>query len=101
MDRESEDRLFEFCRRQRDCFSGADWLAMPLPGVSKDELAAAALFLSCVDWYGHEDELRRVAQTLHPGCVGHFAELAKSAHFNCSRFSSMLRARLSYATPLS
>lgn len=99
MDREAEEFLLDFCHRQRLDFNVDAWFAFPCS--NNDELAAAALFLSCVDWYGHEDELRLVADTLRPGCVGHFSRLAKAVRFDCSRFSSMLKTRISREASIS
>jgi len=48
------------------------------------ELAAAALFLSAVDWYGNRVALREVAAKLHDG--DWLAELVRTTGFDCSRF---------------
>lgn len=87
MNRESEAALLEFCAQQRGDFSAAAWLAYS--GLPHDELAAAALFLAGVEWFGHRRELVDVAAQLVPGAG--FADLARRTAFDCSRFSNLLR----------
>ena len=95
MNREFEDRLLNFCVNQKSDFDSDAWAMFDAP--DPDEMAATALFLAAVDWYGHEDELCRVAEQLHPGCIGHLAALIKATRFDCGRFSNMLRMRLKHA----
>jgi len=92
MKREAESQLLDFCVQQREAFSPLEWLRFA--PLSKEELATAALFLAGVDWYGHREQLLEVAGQLHEGRVEKFPELARRTDFSCSRFSSMLRARL-------
>lgn len=95
MNRESEAALLEFCAHQRGDFSTAAWLAYP--GLPHDELAAAALFLAGVEWFGHRTELLDVAEHLSPGA--RFGDLARRTAFDCSRFSNLLRRHHALATP--
>lgn len=95
MNRETEASLLEFCVRQREEFEAAAWLDRE--PQNRDELAAVALFLAGVDWFGHRRKLLDVAESLHHGCEGRFSELARSAQFDCSRFSNLLRRRLTHA----
>jgi hypothetical protein len=95
MTRITEAALLNFCTQQHTCFQPQAWLAYPHP--VREELAAAALFLAAVDWYGHRKALQEIASTLEPGCVGHFAALAKRAGFDCGRFSNSLRHSLRHA----
>ena len=95
MNRGTEAARREVCVRQRTDVDAQEWLNFPHP--VKSELAAAALFLACVDWYGHQPELREIALTLEPGCVGHFSDLARRTRFDCGRFSNMLRYSLRHA----
>lgn len=94
MNRSDEMRIWAFCQEQRRQFDASRWLEMP--GATREEAAAVSLFLAGVDWYGYREELRKVADQLVPGCVDHFAELALRVQFDCPRFSSMLRTRLSH-----
>ena len=92
MNRTSEAQLLDLCASQHGCFDAAAWEAFD--AVRSDELAAAALFLSAVDWYGHRGALREVAATLHD--EDRLAEVVRATGFDCSRFSNMLRRRLSH-----
>lgn len=73
MNRESEAALLEFCAQQRGDFSPAAWLAFE--ELPPDELAATALFLAGVEWFGHRRELLDAAAQLAPGAG--FADLAR------------------------
>lgn len=92
MDRVAEAALLDFCAKQKTEFSAQRW--HEFEAVENTELAAAALFLAGVDWYGHKEELIAVTEHLRPGYVGKFSQLAKESAFDCSRFSSMLKVRL-------
>lgn len=87
MNRESEAALLEFCAQQRADFSVAAW--MEYGQLPQEELAATALFLAGVEWFGHQRELLDVAARLEPGAG--FADLARRTAFDCSRFSNLLR----------
>ncbi|MEI7820002.1 MAG: hypothetical protein WCK55_03725 [Verrucomicrobiota bacterium] len=89
MNRESEAALLEFCAQQRGDFSAAAW--MEYDRLPREEVAAAALFLAGVAWFGHEAELRTVAAALGQGAG--FADLARRTSFDCARFSTLLRRR--------
>ncbi|MBF0159524.1 MAG: hypothetical protein HQL58_08355 [Magnetococcales bacterium] len=99
MKRCDEEDLIDFCLRQRVDFDPVAWLTYPHP--SRQELAAVALFLARVAWYGHPHELAQVAEQLQPGCAGNLATLVQQTGFDCSRFSNRLRTRLSHAATLS
>lgn len=92
MNRVAEMALLDFCVRQKSRFQPQQW--HEFAAVANHELAAAALFLAGVDWYGHRDALVAVAEHLQPGSVGRFSQLAKASAMDCGRFSSMLKARL-------
>lgn len=94
LDRVMEDRLLEFCTAQRDAFVADEWQPVENLPVKDQELAVVALYLAGGDWYGHQAELESVADKLRPGCVGHFADLAKETRFGCGRFGNMLKMRL-------
>jgi hypothetical protein len=95
MTRISEAQLIDFCVRQQEDFEASAW--MNYPHLPKPELAAVALFLAGMDWYGHGGALRGIAGPLEAGCVGHFAALAKRTGFDCGRFSNLLRRFLGHA----
>ncbi len=97
MNRDHEEHLLAFGASQRHDFDVDAWVQLAKSGlVSRDEVVATALFLAGGYWYGHEDGLFRVAEELSPGSVGHFAERARAAEFNCSRFDSMLKTRIAH-----
>lgn len=92
MTRETEAALLDFCTRQSADFDPVAWL--DFSDVSGDELAATALFLSAVDWYGNKGALQKIAHDLLPNRYLRFSELVSQTRFDCSRFSNMLRRRL-------
>jgi hypothetical protein len=94
--RTSEADLLDFCAGQRDHFDETVWLA----GVagSREQLGAAAMFLSTVDWYGHGDALQRVAVGLVPEWIDRLADLSRTHEFDLARFSHMLRHRLDHVS---
>ncbi len=95
MNRNEESQLLDFCVDQKNNFTREKWSS--IPGCSQNDLAAATLFLSSVEWYGHRDDLLSISQKLKPYSEGHLSELVKSTGFNCSRFSNMLKARIKHA----
>jgi hypothetical protein len=92
MTREAESQLLDFCVRQRERFLFPEWLRFE--SVNRDMLVTTALFLAGLDWYGHYESLLRVAAQLRPDCVGHFSAMVRLTDFDCSRFASLLKARL-------
>ncbi len=95
MTRDTEARLIEFCVNQQDRFDADEWLDCDL--VTRDELAAAALFLAGVDWFGHREALNQVAETIKPGSTSRAPDVLRQARFDCLRFSTMLRRELRHA----
>jgi len=93
--RSTEGSLLDFCVTQRDRFDEAAW--GPDVCGNREQLGAAALFLSTVDWYGHREALRRVAVKLVPEWTDRLAVLARSHDFDLARFSHLLRHRLDHA----
>ena len=97
MTRDHEEQLLAFSAAQKLRFREEDWMQLAATGpVSTAEVATAALFLAGGYWYGHHDELFRVAERLSPGSVGKFSEQARAIEFNCSRFDHMLKTRISH-----
>ncbi len=95
MKRESESRLMAFCVQQHDRFSTDAWLTYQHP--DKDEFLGACLFLSGCEWYGHQHELRGIAEHLQTGSTGHLSDVVRRTGFDCLRFSTMLRRELDHA----
>jgi hypothetical protein len=93
MTRDVESQLLDFCLKQRDRFNLSEWLEYP---ASSDDKATVALYLANSSRFGHRDELFKVADHLHRGCVGKFAEMARLTDFDPSRFRGRLSARLAH-----
>ena len=92
MNRESESRLLAFCVEQRSRFNATAW--MEFSALAPLELAAAARYLAGVAWYGHQRELREVADRLSPKS---FSDLAREVEFEPGRFAGLLKAHLQHA----
>lgn len=95
MNRESEAQLLDFCTRQKGAFQESDWLESRV--VDRKEMAVVCLFLAGVDWYGHRQNLMGIAEQMMAGSAARFEALVQSLHFDCLRFSTMLRRRLQHA----
>lgn len=91
--RQVEDDLIDFCVKQKEQFSFAEWSAAPGTG---EQLATVALFLANSNWYGHTQELLQAATNLTNSKSPKFSELARRVGFDCSRFSGRLKARLKH-----
>lgn len=98
MTRETEAAFLAFCTGQRDHFDPAAW--QQYGDLPKQEVASAAYFLACVEWYGWKKELLRVAESLQPGITGNFAQAARKSQLDCGRFSNLLRRRLMHVYSL-
>ncbi|MBS0343041.1 MAG: hypothetical protein JSS56_21215 [Proteobacteria bacterium] len=97
MTRDHEERLLAFSAAQSRHFREEEWARLAESDVvSREEVAATALFLAGGYWYGHKDALFRVAERLCPGAVGKFSERARAVEFNCSRFDHMLKTRIAH-----
>ena len=92
MTRESESELLHFCATQRGEFCEDAWTTFA--PIEKQEMAAVCLFLAGVDWFGHEQGLRRAARNLLNGAETTFAPLAIALRFDTPRFSNRLKRRL-------
>jgi hypothetical protein len=94
MRREAENTLLNFCLEQRRNFSPEKWLN--LPGLTADEMAVVARFLSGVSWYGNREQMLGVASRLSPDSGANLSEMVKTQRFDCSRFSGLLRAKIQH-----
>jgi len=90
LDRETEERVLEFCAAQKVAFTQEHWLNPSTLGLPPSSLAVIALYLAGSAEYGHSSELEQIAEQLQPECLGHFEVMVKETHFNCSRFRNML-----------
>ncbi len=95
MNRDSEAKLLDFCACQKGAFQEQAWLETPL--IDKNEMGVVCLFLAGLDWYGHQQSLSRVAERLLGSSDVKLDALVSSLRFDCLRFSTMLKRRLSYA----
>jgi len=95
MTRDSEAQLLDFCAHQHGAFHESAWLEAKL--VTRDEMAAACLFLGGVDWFGHRQQLAEVGRRLLENADTKFAELVSRIGFDCARFSNMLKRRIGHA----
>ena len=93
MKRDIENQLLDFCFQQNVRFGLSAWLDSPLPS---DVKATVALYLANTSWFGSRRVLLEIAERLHPGCVGHFSEMARLTGFDPSRFRGRLQATLAH-----
>ncbi len=66
MNRQELNALTSFCAAQRDHFLMDDWTARKPSALDARTLAFMAKYLSMTSWFGHEDELARIAETIYP-----------------------------------
>jgi hypothetical protein len=94
MDRVAESKLLEFCAQQKGTFDASAWFAVSVD--EKNRLALVAMLLASVPWYGHRQNLLRLAQELNRQAYFDTPALVKSLDFDCSRFVHMLQAKLNH-----
>jgi hypothetical protein len=88
--REQDEQLLAFCIEQQQHFDSAAWLSYP----NQDQAKVAALLLSSVIWYQKSPKLN----TLCKQCAwptAQLTEIVKTTRFDCPRFISRLKKRLS------
>lgn len=92
MDRQAAAKsLAQFCIAQRSAFDAGQWLARRQ--IDGKAVALAAKYLSMTSWYGHEEELERIAVAIYARGVGDdalFSE-SKSQDFDLPYFSTTVR----------
>jgi hypothetical protein len=64
MDRHAMGTLTQFCASQREGFDARAWLKEG--AANPKAYAVAAKYLSMTSWYGHDEELERIATRLYP-----------------------------------
>jgi hypothetical protein len=89
----------DHCLQQATAFD--PWTWRTFGGVPQEDLAAVALFLAGVDWYGHQTELRMLASQLAPWGGGRLSALVRATGFDCGRFSALMKSRMLHARCLS
>lgn len=91
MKKPAEQSLAQFCIAQRSAFDSQQWLARK--EVDGKAVALAAKYLSMTSWYGHEDELERIAIAVFAADGRDqvlFSE-SKSQDFDLPHFSTTVR----------
>jgi len=94
MDRHSLGALAHFCTYQQDELDAPTWLSQG--AADPKAYGVAAKYLSMTSWYGHEQELERIAAQLCPALLarGAFERESQSIGFDLAYFSSSLRYRI-------
>jgi hypothetical protein len=60
---EIESQLADFCIKQRSAFKPNEWYSRY--EANGQAVAFVAKYLSATSWYGYEDDLDRIASTMH------------------------------------
>lgn len=89
------DELVGFCAAQQDHFDLGAWNTFA--EGRRAHLALAAFFLAATGWYGHEEHLFSLAESLHPGAGDNFAEQSERLGFNYSLFAELLKREILHA----
>lgn len=94
MEKQAIDRLVRFCASQSDHFNPQEWLSFS--GVDNKTVALAARYLSMTSWYGHEDDLVRIADAMAvdlttSDSAGLYLE-SRALNFNLPYFSVAVRS---------
>jgi len=97
MDRHATESLAQFCIAQRNAFDADGWhLRFDIDG---EAVALAAKYLSMTSWYGHEEELERIAATIHlpaESSLGLYRE-SRAIGFDLPYFSATVRIGITQA----
>lgn len=94
MNQQESEALAQFCADQYYAFDARAWHRRSQ--YDRNASTVAAMYLSMTSWYGHEDELERVAaQALAPHASGEdFSVSAQGNSFDSARFSAMVRSEI-------
>lgn len=94
MNTEGFNALAQFCAEQYYAFDSEAWLRND--GYDRNAATVAAMYLSLTSWYGHEDDLVRIAfNTRSAHASGEdFQRAAQSIGFDLAQFSAMVRCRI-------
>lgn len=94
MNQQESEALAQFCADQYYAFDARAWHQRSQ--YDRNASTVAALYLSMTSWYGHEDELERVAAgalALHTSGED-FRGSARASSFDSARFSAMVRSEI-------
>lgn len=94
MNQQESEALAQFCADQYYAFDARAWHQRSQ--YDRNASTVAALYLSMTSWYGHEDELERVAAgalALHASGED-FRAGAQASSFDSARFSAMVRSEI-------
>jgi hypothetical protein len=85
------DFLTRFCAGQQEAFDGRAWLGRT--DVDVRAVSVAAKYLSMTSWYGHEDDLERIATELNSriGSREAFHREVEDIGFDLRHFSAAIR----------
>lgn len=94
MEKQAIDRLVRFCASQSSRFNPQEWLSFS--EVDNKAVALVARYLSMTSWYGHEDDLVRIADAMAKDLTtGDSAGLyleSRALNFNLPYFSAAVRS---------
>jgi len=94
MNEQESVALAQFCADQYYVFDARAWHRRSKYDCNASTVAA--MYLSMTSWYGHEDELERIAadaRALHASGE-EFRRAAQTSHFDPGLFSSMVRSEI-------
>ena len=94
MDQQESEALAQFCADQHYAFDARAWQRRSQ--YDRNASTVAAMYLSMTDWYGHEDELERVAARAFAQHVNGeaFQRTAQASTFDHTRFAAMVRSEI-------
>jgi hypothetical protein len=95
MNHEEAKALAQFCADQFYDFDAHAWKRRSR--YDHHASTVAALYLSMTTWYGHEEELERIAadaRALHE-TGDEFRRTAQASSFDAAQFSAMVRSEIS------
>jgi hypothetical protein len=88
------ESLVQFCAEQNGAFDSAAWID-ECP-ADRRVVAVVAAYLSMTSWYGHEEELERIALGLNASILSFswFCSEAQAIGLDLKTFSATLRHRI-------
>jgi hypothetical protein len=90
------ESLAQFCIAQRDAFNRDDWYARF--NVDRKAVALAAKYLSMTSWYGHDEELERIALATDAFDNNHgLHRESRAIGFDLAHFSYTVRSGIAQA----
>ena len=93
MNQQESEALAQFCADQYYAFDARAWHRRSQ--YDRHASTVAAMYLSMTSWYGHENELERVAaQALALHASGEDFRSSAPGSFDSARFSAMVRSEI-------